>query len=361
MNFWQNLPNAFTVGAPMDDVTDVAFRTVIARRGKPDVMYTEFTSADGLVRAPELGKTKLLRKLAFAPIERPVVAQLFSAVPSRMEAAAQIVAKLGFDGLDINTGCPDKTVEKQGCGSALIKNPQLFKELYAAAVQGVSEMTSVASSSRKSPRVGFNLTKGNLTNASTRLFSRGLATEVVTANTQKIPVSVKCRIGYYKPEIDTWLRTILEQKPDAMVVHLRTREEMSKVPAHWELMPEIVALRNDVSPSTVLVGNGDIHNVEHGKRMVAETGCDGVMIGRGMFGNPWYGTMHIATREERIAALIEHIEEFDRQLAGIKSFAVMKKHFAAYMSHFDGAHDIRLRLMDTNTADEALAVLHSTI
>lgn len=310
-SFWNTLPKHFIVGAPMDDVTDVAFRTVIARRGKPHVTYTEFTSADGLVRAPEPGKTKLLRKLAFSEIERPIVAQLFSAVPERMEAAAKIVADLGFDGLDINTGCPDKTVEKQGCGSALIKNPALFKELYAAASRGAGS----------------------------------------------IPVSVKCRIGYYKPEIDTWLRTILEQKPAAMVVHLRTREEMSKVLAHWELMPEIVALRNEVSPETVLVGNGDIHSVEHAVRMAEKSGCDGVMIGRGMFGNPWYGSGHIATREERIGALIEHIEEFEKQLAGIKSFAVMKKHFSSYMSHFDGAHEIRLRLMDTNNAEESLQVL----
>jgi tRNA-dihydrouridine synthase len=270
-----------------------------------------------------------------------------------MEGAAKIVAELGFDGLDINTGCPDKTVEKQGCGSALIKNPELFKELYAAAVRGVSGKTLPTSSRENSLAEQSEENRG--------LFREKLVGGVDVTQMQPIPVSVKCRIGYYKPEIDTWLRTILEQKPAALVVHLRTREEMSKVPAHWELMPEIVALRNEVSPSTVLVGNGDIHNVEHGKRMVTETGCDGVMIGRGMFGNPWYGTMHVATKEERIAALIEHIEEFEKQLAGIKSFAVMKKHFSSYMSHFDGAHEIRLRLMETNSADDAVAVLHSTI
>jgi tRNA-dihydrouridine synthase len=314
----------------MDDVTDVAFRTTIARRGKPHVSYTEFTSADGLVRAPEPGKTKLLRKLAFSEIERPIVAQLFSAVPERMDAAARIVAELGFDGLDINTGCPDKTVEKQGCGSALIKNPELFKELYCAAMSGIKNADYTAINTKARPLY-------------------------------PIPVSVKCRIGYSKPAIDTWLRTILEMQPAAIVVHLRTRDEMSKVPAHWELMPEILALRDAVSPLTRVVGNGDVKDVTHAASLVEMYGCDGVMIGRGMFGNPWYGTSHVATRTERIEALTEHINEFEKQLAGIKSFQVMKKHFSSYMSHFDGAHEIRLQLMETNTAEEALAVLHSYI
>jgi tRNA-dihydrouridine synthase len=260
-------------------------------------------------------------------MERPIVAQLFSAVPERMEAAARLVAELGFNGLDINTGCPDKTVEKQGCGSALIKNPELFRELYRAAVRGVTlpEVRPQAIQAGSDPAC--------------------------------IPVSVKCRIGYSKPAIDTWLRTILEMQPAAMIVHLRTRDEMSKVPAHWELMPEILALRDAVSPSTKIVGNGDVRDVAQAQQLVAQYGCDGVMIGRGMFGNPWYGSDHIASREERIASLIEHIEEFEKQLAGIKSFQVMKKHFSSYMSHFDGSHEIRLKLMETNTADESIALL----
>jgi tRNA-dihydrouridine synthase len=146
-------------------------------------------------------------------------------------------------------------------------------------------------------------------------------------------------------------------QPAAMIVHLRTRDEMSKVPAHWELMPEILALRDAVSPTTKVAGNGDVKDIAHAAALVAHYGCDGVMIGRGMFGNPWYGSGHIATREERIGALIEHIEEFEKQLAGTKSFQVMKKHFCSYMSHFDGAAEIRLKLMETNAAEEALQLL----
>lgn len=300
----------------MDDVTDVAFRAVIAKYGAPDVMFTEFTSADGLVRAPEPGKSKLLKKLQHCDAERPVVAQLFSAVPERMEGAAAIVREHGLDGVDINTGCPDRTVEKQGCGAALIKNPALFIELFEAVRRGVAG---------------------------------------------SIPVSVKCRLGYARPEIDTWIRTILEQKPHALTVHLRTREELSKVPAHWELMPEIVALRNEVSPETVIIGNGDVRDVHHARTCALESGCDGVMLGRAMFGNPWFATEHIPTKTERIRALIEHVHIFDTELGTTKSFAVMKKHFASYMSHFDGAHELRVRLMDTHSAEDALAVLHSAV
>lgn len=317
--FWHHLPKPFTVGAPMDDVTDIAFRTVIAKYGKPDVMFTEFTSADGLVRAPEAGKQKLLKKLLYTEVERPIVAQLFSAVPERMRAAASLVAKLGFDGIDINTGCPDKTIEKQGCGCALIKHPDRFRALYQAAVMGVKDA--------------------------------GCTT----------PVSVKCRIGYAKNEIDTWVRTIFEERPPAVTIHLRTREEMSKVPAHWELMPTIVALRDAVSPETVVIGNGDVKNVDDARHKALETRCDGVMIGRGMFGNPWYGTMHYGTPQERIIALIDHIHVFERELSDTKSFAVMKKHFGSYIAGFEGAHDIRTALMITNSAAEATALLKAVL
>jgi nifR3 family TIM-barrel protein len=317
--FWHRVKKPIIVGAPMDDVTDVAFRTVIARRGKPDVTFTEFTSADGLVLAPENRQKFLRAKLAFSEIERPIVAQLFSAVPERMHGAAKIVAGLGFDGIDINTGCPDKTIEKQGAGCSLIKNPERFQALYRAAVAGVVE------------------------------------------SGKPIPVSVKCRIGYSKDEIDTWVKLILEEKPAALTVHLRTREEMSKVPAHWEYMPRIVALRNAISPETVLIGNGDIQTVTDAQKIALETGCDGVMIGRGMFGNPWYGSGHIPSPKERCEALIEHITEFEKQLGDIKNYVVMKKHFGSYITEWHDAKELRTSLMQTNTTQEAIQLLENAI
>lgn len=310
-NFWNTLPKPFIVGAPMDDVTDVAFRTIIARRGKPHVQYTEFTSADGLVRAPDEGKKKLLSKLRFTEIERPIVAQLFTKVPENMERAAQIVAELGFDGLDINMGCPDATINKQGCGAELIKSPALARELIRAAKCGAPEL----------------------------------------------PISVKTRIGYAQDTLEAWAGELLSEDIVVLTIHARTRNEMSKVPAQWGAIARAVALRDTLGVQTLIVGNGDVKTVQDALARVAETGCDGVMIGRGMFGNPWYGSTHIPTPEEKIIALMEHVREFDAHFVGIKSFAVMKKHFGSYIAGWENAIELRKQLMETNDAETALHVL----
>ena len=180
----------------MEDVTDAAFRALIARYGKPHVMFTEFTSADGLVLAPPDGQKSIMRKLIFSEAERPIVAQLFTAVPERMEKAARIIASLGFDGIDINMGCPDKAVEKSGSGASLIKNPKLARELIRA------------------------------------------------ARNSGLPVSVKTRIGYSRDELDTWLPELLAENLAAVTIHARTRKEMSAVPARWDTVARAVQIRD---------------------------------------------------------------------------------------------------------------------
>lgn len=314
-NFWQQLERPFIVGAPMDDVTDVAFRTVIARHGKPHVQFTEFTSADGLVKAPPEGKRKILAKLRFSEIERPIVAQLFTKVPEHMEIAARTVQELGFDGVDINMGCPDATINKQGCGAELIRHPELACELIRAAKRGAYD----------------------------------------------IPVSVKTRIGYDADILEVWAGTLLREDIAALTIHARTRNEMSKVPAQWGAVARAVALRNQMQVNTVIIGNGDVKTVSEARVRSAETGCDGVMIGRGMFGNPWYGTDYHATPEEKICALIEHVEEFQKQFTDIKSFSVMKKHFGSYIAGWSHAIDLRKQLMETDDAASALLLLHAAV
>ena len=312
-NFWSTLAQPFIVGAPMDDVTDVAFRTIIARRGKPHVTFTEFTSADGLVRAPAEGQRKLRSKLRFTEIERPIVAQLFSSVPEYMEHAAGIVQELGFDGVDINMGCPVDAVNNQGCGAALIKNPALARELIKAAKRGA-------------PR---------------------------------IPVSVKTRIGWNQDTLEEWAGELLAEEPAVLTVHARTRKEMSKVPAQWGAVARAVALRDAMGVSTLIVGNGDVKNVREAQQRFEETGCNGVMIGRGMFGNPWYGTDFQPTPREKVEALIEHTEEYQKQFADIKSFALMKKHFGSYISGWNNASDLRTSLMQVDDAEAALLLLRT--
>ena len=238
-NFWQKLPQPFFCLAPMAKVTDPAFRRIITKYGKADVLWTEFVSADGLCHPK--GRERLLSLLQFSKLERPIVAQIFGAKPEKIKEATKIICKLGFDGVDINLGCPDRSVEKQGAGAALMKNPKLAREIIRAAKKG----------------------------------GGGL------------PVSVKTRIGYNKNEIETWIRELLSEDLAALTVHLRTRKEMSDVPAHWEHMKRIIEIRNEMGKETLILGNGDALDLEDAKRKVAETGCDGVMLGRAIFGNPW--------------------------------------------------------------------------
>ena len=245
MSFWNNLPKPFFVMAPMADVTDVAFRALVAARGAPDVFWTEFVSADGLYHTREIQKISdaenpLMRNLAFGENQRPIVAQIFSSKPEMIAYAVRLVAELGFDGVDINMGCPDRTIEKQGAGAALVKNPVLAVELIRAAREA-----------------------------------------------SELPVSVKTRIGYNKESLDEWLAALLLAGPAAITLHLRTRKEMSLVPADWELMKKAVEIRNHINPDVLLIGNGDAQDLEDARIKISESGCDGVMLGRAMFGNPW--------------------------------------------------------------------------
>ncbi len=313
LGFWEKLKKPFFVLAPMADVTDVAFRRIIAKYGKPDVMWTEFTSADGLARAPEEGKKKLLKNLEYSEAERPIVAQFFTSSPENMKKAAELAVELGFDGVDINMGCPDRSVEKQGAGASLMKNTKLARELIRAAKEGAPNL----------------------------------------------PVSVKTRTGYSKPDLENWLPEILKEDVAVVTVHARTRKEMSKVPARWEFVKRAVeirdefALRHAQGPNKCLIfGNGDVKDLNEARARVKETGCDGVMLGRAIFGNPWLFAERVPTKEERLRVLVEHSKLFEELLGGYKSFAVMKKHFKAYVTGFEGAAELRAKLMETNNSSE---------
>lgn len=306
--FWKRLKKPFFVLAPMANVTDAAFRRIIAKYGKPDVFWTEFVSANGLVSK---GKKKLLVDLWYAEEERPIVAQIFSGNPESIKKAAALIQELGFDGLDLNMGCPDKDVEKTGAGAAHIKEPALAQEVIYAAKEGAPN----------------------------------------------IPISVKTRIGYKKNEMEIWLPKILETKPVALTVHLRTREEMSKVPAHWELAKEVVSIRNgSASPETLIIGNGDIDTLQTAKEKAEESGMDGIMVGRGIFGNPWFFSGHAPSTEEKLRVLVEHTELYESLYRSeepyLKNFDVMKKHYKAYVSDFPGSKELRIELMAAKNASE---------
>ncbi len=345
--FWQKLPKPFFCLAPMADVTDAAFRSIIAKYGKPDVTWTEFVSADGLATA---GREVLKYDLIYSEKERPIVAQLFSSHPIQMRQAACYVATLGFDGIDINMGCPDRSIEKQGAGAAMMKDMDKALEIIQAVKDGISD--------------------------SQKPYFKGRAKK-------NISVSVKTRIGYNQNQISEWIPFLLSQDIDALTIHARTRKEMSDVPARWQYVKEIVEIRNKMGVKTKIIGNGDVLNLEQGRILAKETGCDGIMIGRGIFGNPWlFGSRTNSkfsqvlgrgrTRgqtsskilisptpsvQEKLKVMLEHTKLYEKLLGKVKNFAVMKKHYKAYVNGFDGAKELRVKLMDTKSAKEVEAIV----
>ena len=316
-NFWKKLNRPIFVLAPMADVTDCAFRQIINKYGKPDVFWTEFVSADGLAH-PE-AREKLLIDLKFDKNEHPIVAQIFGSNIDNIKEAAKLCQKLGFDGIDINMGCPDKSIEKQCCGAAMIKDPKLARSIIRAAKEGAPNL----------------------------------------------PISVKTRIGYNKNEIETWIRELLSEDLAVLTVHLRTRKEMSLVPAHWDLMQRVVEIRDEMKKDTLILGNGDALNLEDAKQKVKDTGCDGVMLGRAIFGNPFlFANKNVlsgvegqmASLEKKLNVMVEHTKLFEEMLGGIKNFAIMKKHYKAYVNGFEGAKELRMKLMEAKDANEVEAI-----
>jgi len=309
--FWEKLKKPFFCLAPMSDVTDPPFRRMIAKYGKPDVMWTEFVSADGLALGQ---KEEILKNLKFTKKEKPIVAQVFTSNPKNMRIAAKIIQQAGFDGIDINMGCPDRKIEKQGAGAALIKNPKFARKLIKAAKSGAPN----------------------------------------------IPVSVKTRIGYNKNEIEEWISELLKETPVALTIHWRTRKEMSRAEARWKIAPIAVKLRDKISPKTLIIGNGDIKSLNRAKKISKQTGVDGVMIGRGVFGNPWFFSGKNPSKTEKLKALLEHSRLYEK-LSGHKSFAIMKKHFKAYANGYTGAKKLRVKLMNARNSKEAEKIIKKEI
>ena len=305
--FWSQLKKPIMILAPMANVTDCAFRRIIAKHGKPDVIWTEFVACDGLMSR---GREHLMIDLKYDESERPIVAQIFGSKPENFFKTAQLVKELGFDGIDINMGCPDRNVEKQGAGACLIKTPELAKELILATMAGAPDL----------------------------------------------PVSVKTRIGYNKNMLAEWLPVLLSTNVAAITVHARTRKEMSLVPARWEHVKEAVQIRDSIQTGenkTLIIGNGDVKNLTEAYQRVEETGCDGVMIGRGIFGNPWLFNKDLIGQEiptaEKLKVMVEHTKLFEELLGEHKGFELMKKHYKAYVNGFDNAKELRIELMEKAT------------
>lgn len=311
-NFWDNLPKPFFILAPMEAVTDVVFRHVIANAAKPDIFFSEFTNATGWAAA---GDKAIGGRLIKTDDESPIVAQLWGSNPEAMAKMSVHVAKLGFDGIDINMGCPDSSAVKSGGGAGMIRTPELAAEMIAA------------------------------------------------AKSSGLPVSVKTRLGYSRvDEWEAWLKHLLEQDIVNLTIHLRTKKEMSKVPAHFELISVIKKLRDQTAPQTLLTANGDIKDRQHGSELVQKYGVDGVMIGRGIFSNPFAfeETPASHSREELLGLLKLQLDLHDKYSAEIapRKFEPLKRFFKIYVRDFEGAAELRDQLMHTTSTSEVRDILN---
>ena len=296
----------------MANVTDWAFRKIVAKCGRPDVFYTEFLSCDGILH----DKTRFEKELYFEKSEKPIIVQFFGSKPEDFYKCAQLAVELGFDGIDINMGCPDRSVEKQGAGAALIKNHKLAQEIIKETKRGA----------------------GNL------------------------PVSIKTRLGYNKIETRGWLPVLLETEPAALIIHGRTRKEMSKVPAHWDEIGIAAELAKDTE--TLIVGNGDVIDLNDARQKAKDYNLDGIMIGRGIFANPWFFNENINIEkikpEQRIKLMVEHINLFLELWEEGENFDAMKKFFKVYISNWSGAKELRTKLMTVTNKQDVVDILAKT-
>ncbi|MFD1334774.1 tRNA dihydrouridine synthase [Oceanobacillus iheyensis] len=310
-NFWRDLPRPFFVLAPMEDVTDVVFRHVVTEAARPDVFFTEFTNSESYCH-PD-GKQSVRGRLTFTEDEQPIVAHIWGDKPEYFRQMSIGMAEMGFKGLDINMGCPVANVAGNGKGSGLINRPEVAAELIQAAKAG------------------------------------------------GLPVSVKTRLGYtYIDEWKEWLKHVLEQDIVNLSIHLRTRKEMSKVDAHWELIPEIKKLRDEIAPDTLLTINGDIPDRQTGLKLVEEYGVDGVMIGRGVFKNPFAFEKEQKehSSQEMLDLLRLHLDLHDKydELES-RSFKPLHRFFKIYVKGFRGASELRNQMMNTKSTAEVRALL----
>ncbi len=362
MSFWHDITQPVIGLSPMDGVTDPAFRFIVARHGKPDVQFTEFISVDEICYAAE----SAWQQLGYAEIERPVVAQVYGADPDKFYQVAQVVCELGFDGVDINMGCPSKNVSARGCGAALIKNPPLAREIIRAVQSGVRDWAL----GRRIETIGLRPKVVEKIAA--------LASER-TGHGQRprrpVPVSVKTRLGYDSVVIEEWVAILLEERPEVISIHGRTLAQMYRGQADWGAIGRAAKLARETS--TLVLGNGDVESLADLVLRVRETHVNGALIGRGALGNPWIflqkerakeqvrnAGLDIpsceAALEERFRVALEHARHFEA-LGGASRFAAMRKHLGWYCKGFFKAAEVRSQMFRTTSSCDVERVLAGII
>ena len=368
--FWDALPAGFIGLSPMDGVTDHPFRHIQKKYGNPDVMYTEFTSVEGITH----GATRLLKDLMFDQTQHPILAQIFGHTPEDFRTVATIVCALGFDGVDINMGCPAKNIAHAGSGAALILEPQLAVEIIHSVQSGINDwvngkniddlaltdeikqtlknsvsLLSSRANSLSSPPTNLSSRVNNL---SSRAESRDLSLNNQPSDRQPIPVSIKTRIGYDRPVIEDWIPILLSTEPAAIAIHGRMLKQYYAGSANWDEIGKAAMLAKN--SHTKIIGNGDVKSLSDAKQKIADYGVDGVLLGRVTMGNPWIFKDIIPSIEDRFAVALEHATLYEQTYSHLEkySFLPMRKHFGWYLTGFRNASDLRQTIIRANDTQE---------
>ena len=321
-NFWETLQKPIFALAPMEDVTDTSFREVVARIADPHflhILFTEFTSVDGMNHP--VGKIRVGERLYLSKSEKEIlehkkirlIAQIWGKKPELFyKISREITEEYDFDGLDINMGCPVKNVVKNGCCSALINEPTLAKEIILATMEATH-----------------------------------------------LPVSVKTRTGIKSHDTENWIGHLMETKPAAIILHGRTQKQQSDGMADWEEIARGARVRDQINPKTRFLGNGDVVSVEHGTELVEKYGLDGVMIGRGIFHNPWFfdPKQQLPGKMDKLSQLLMHTQLFEQNWGGKKNMSILNRFFKIYTNDFVGAAKLRAELMEVKTFEEVYRIV----
>jgi tRNA-dihydrouridine synthase len=364
MSFWHQLTQPIIGLAPMDGVTDSVFRRVVAEKGKPDVIFTEFTNVGDICRGRGAG----LDSLRYAEVERPIIAQLYGKDPELFFQAAQVVGALGFDGMDINMGCPSKNVASSGSGAALIRTPELALRIIESARRGLDAWAN----GHKLSASGLRHTVIETIHVANR--RRGTSTESVLRRV--IPLSVKTRLGYETDIIEEWSDSLIKGKPEVISIHGRTLSQMYRGRSNWESIA--LAAARIRAQGILVLGNGDVASLDDASQRIRQAGVNGVLIGRAALGNPWLfqnlvglrETFHMGGADEiphppigledRFQMMVEHAELFE-SVNGVEKFPRMRKHLGWYCSSFPHAASLRAKMVRTNCSQDVASILTAYI
>ena len=369
-SFWNTLAQPIIGLAPMDGVTDAPCRTIHGLYGRPDIVLTEFTNVEGLWR----GSDRIFRDFLYTSAERPVVAQIFGCKPDYFYKAAHVVCELGFDGVDINMGCPAAAVANKGGGAALIRVPETAKAIIRATQEGVRDWAN-----------GHTLEDLEMEPARIQRIRQMNEDRVrIWGDTARIerrllPVSVKTRLGYDSVIITDWVQELLELEPANISIHGRTLAQHYKGEADWDAIAAAAEIVRKTD--TLILGNGDIHSMYQAAQRIRTSGVNGVLIGRASYGNPWLFQKRetlkqllnadinptpedlpdvLPTREERLYMALEHAR-VHAKLKGEEHFVELRKHMGWYLGHFPGAKRVRNELVRINSLADVEHIIQNAL